>query len=63
MEKKIYVGAAYYPEVWDESEVDKDIAKMKALGVNCMRVGEFAWGKMEPEEGVFEFDWLKKSCG
>lgn len=60
MEKKIYVGAAYYPEVWDESEVDKDIAKMKALGVNCMRVGEFAWGKMEPEEGVFEFDWLKK---
>ena len=57
--KSIYIGAAYYPEMWPESEVDRDIEKMKALGVNCMRVGEFAWGKMEPIEGEFCFDWLK----
>ncbi len=57
---KIYVGAAYYPELWDESEVEKDIARCKELGVNCLRVGEFAWGRMEPKEGVFDFDWLKR---
>ena len=57
--KKIYVGAAYYPEVWEPSEVDADIVRMQEAGVNVVRVGEFAWGDMEPEEGVFTLDWLK----
>ena len=57
--KKIYVGAAYYPEVWEPSEVDKDIERMQRAGVNCVRVGEFAWADMEPEEGVFTLGWLK----
>ncbi len=56
--KKIYIGAAYYPELWDESEVEKDIARCKEFGVNCLRVGEFAWGKMEPKEGEYDFAWL-----
>lgn len=55
-----YLGAAYYPEMWDESEVEKDIARCKQLGINTLRIGEFAWGKMEPKEGEFHFDWLKK---
>lgn len=58
---KILVGAAYYPEMWDESEVEKDIVRMKEAGVNCVRVGEFAWGKMEPEEGVFDLAWLERA--
>lgn len=56
--KKIYIGAAYYPELWDETEVDKDIARCKSLGVNTLRVGEFAWEKMEPKEGTFDLTWL-----
>ncbi len=56
--EKILIGAAYYPEMWDEKEVEVDIARMKGLGVNCMRVGEFAWGKMQPNEEEFDFDWL-----
>ncbi len=55
---KIYLGAAYYPELWDESELEKDIARCKELGVNCLRIGEFAWGKLEPEEGKFDLTWL-----
>lgn len=58
MDKKIYLGAAYYPELWDESEVEKDISRCKELGVNCLRVGEFAWGRMEPKEGTYDFGWL-----
>ena len=57
--KDIFIGAAYYPEMWDEAEVNKDIARCKELGINCLRVGEFAWGKMEPEEGKFVFSWLE----
>lgn len=58
--EKIYLGAAYYPELWDMDEVDKDIAKCKELGLNVLRIGEFAWGKMEPQEGKFDFSWLKE---
>lgn len=58
--KKLYIGAAYYPELWDESEIDKDIERCKLLGINVLRVGEFAWAKMEPKEGEFDFGWLTK---
>lgn len=61
MDKKIYLGAAYYPELWDESEIEKDISRCKELGVNCLRAGEFAWGRMEPEEGRYDFGWLLRA--
>ena len=57
---KPYIGAAYYPELWEESEVDKDIERCHALGLNTLRVGEFAWNKMEPEEGCYDLDWLER---
>ena len=56
---KLYLGAAYYPELWEEEEIEKDIARIKEAGLNCVRVAEFAWGKMEPKEGDFQFGWLK----
>lgn len=59
MGKKIYLGAAYYPEMWAETEIEADIARCKEAGVNTLRIAEFAWGKMEPREGEFQFDWLK----
>ncbi len=57
---KIKVGAAYYPETWDNTSiVDDDIAKMKYLGINIVRIGEFAWGTMEKEEGKFDFSFFR----
>jgi beta-galactosidase GanA len=53
-----YLGAAYYPEDWPLEQIDDDIALMKDAGMNVMRIGEFAWSRMEPEEGRFDFDWL-----
>ncbi len=58
--KKIYIGAAYYPEMWEESEIEKDIQRCKETGINCLRIGEFAWGKMEPKESEFDLPWLEK---
>ncbi|MBO5374432.1 MAG: beta-galactosidase, partial [Clostridia bacterium] len=57
--KRFYIGAAYYPELWDKGEIDKDIAKMKEYGMNCMRIGEFAWSTMEPREGEVNLDFFK----
>ncbi len=56
--KPPFLGAAYYPEDWDVSEIDKDIEKMLAVGINVARIGEFAWRKMEPRDGEFDFSWL-----
>ena len=57
-DNKIRLGAAYYPELWDEAEIDHDIEMMKEIGINCVRIGEFAWSSMEYTEGVFTFDWM-----
>ncbi len=57
---KIYLGANYYPEDWDESNIDDDIVKMKECGFNVVRIGEFAWKKDEPREGEFDFAWLHR---
>ena len=58
--KAPYLGCAYYPEDWDESEQDYDIAMMKEAGINVARIAEFAWHNMEPEEGQFDFAWLHR---
>ncbi len=31
---------------------------MKALGLTYVRVGEFAWSRLEPEPGRYDFAWL-----
>ena len=28
--------------------------------MNCVSVGIFAWARLEPKEGVYEFDWLEQ---
>lgn len=50
-----YLGVAYYPEMWDRATIDFDIKKMKELGINSVRIAEFAWSTMEPMEGKFDF--------
>lgn len=53
-----YFGAAYYPEAWPLEQVEEDIALMKKAGMNVMRIAEFAWSRMEPQEGQYDFEWL-----
>lgn len=55
-----YLGAAYYPEDWDESQQDYDLAMMKKVGINVVRIAEFAWKRMEPRPGEFDFSWLHR---
>ncbi|MBL4826767.1 MAG: beta-galactosidase [Spongiibacteraceae bacterium] len=56
--KKLYHGAAYYPELWPPEDVVADIAEMKKLGINVVRMGEFAWSTMEPNEGRISLDYF-----
>ncbi|PTY07509.1 beta-galactosidase [Opitutaceae bacterium EW11] len=57
----IALGSAWYPEQWPEAVWEKDLALMEAAGMNMVRVGEFAWSSLEPEEGRFTLDWLERA--
>lgn len=59
MAEPFYYGTAYYPELWTEREISQDIQEMKALGINCVRIGEFAWHKMEPEPGKINLSFFR----
>lgn len=53
-------GADYNPEQWLKypEVLEEDIRLMKLAGCNVMSVGIFSWVSLEPEEGVFNFEWL-----
>ena len=54
----ILLGTAWYPEQWPESRWDADLELMQKADIHMVRVGEFAWSRMEPSEGQYDFDWL-----
>lgn len=54
----IEFGMDWYPEQWDPSYWQEDLARMKALGISVVRIGEFAWSSLESKEGEFTFEWL-----
>ena len=57
----LMMGSAWYPEQWPQVRWDQDLALMEAAHMNVVRVGEFAWSTLEPQEGRFEFDWLERA--
>ena len=54
-------GADYYPEHWPEERWSEDVRLMKVAGFNVVRLAEFAWSIMEPEENSFDFRWLDRA--
>ena len=67
----MYFGVDYYPEQWvfpyggtaddPEAQWQEDAELMVKAGVNVVRMGDFSWGLCEPEEGKYDFDWLKRA--
>lgn len=58
----IHLGAAWYPEHWPEARWQADLDLMRAAGLTAVRIGEFAWADLEPEEGRFDLDWLVRAA-
>ncbi len=52
---RFWFGAPYYPEHESAERLASDPARIAAAGMNVVRMGEFAWDLLEPEEGRFEF--------
>lgn len=53
-------GGDYNPDQWlDRPDIlADDIKLMKHSHTNTFSVGIFAWSALEPEEGVYQFEWL-----
>ncbi|MBZ5615485.1 MAG: beta-galactosidase [Acidobacteriia bacterium] len=57
----ILMGVAWYPEQWPESRWEEDLRLMEAADLKVVRIVEFAWSRMEPSEGHYDFDWLERA--
>lgn len=55
------LGVCYYPEHWSESQWAEDAARMAKLGLTWVRIGEFAWARMEPTPGSYDWGWLDRA--
>ncbi len=56
--RPVLFGAAYYHEYQPSPRLDEDLDLMKAAGFSVIRVGESTWSTWEPEDGVFELEYL-----
>lgn len=52
------IGVDYYPEHWDRKDWEPHARLMTEAGIRIVRLAEFAWSKMEPREGKYDFQWL-----
>src|ERR1035441_6912603 len=56
----LLLGAAWYPEQWPESRWNADLDLMQKAHMHLIRIGEFSWSKLEPEEGMYDLDWMER---
>ncbi|MFQ6546597.1 beta-galactosidase [Aestuariibius sp. 2305UL40-4] len=57
------LGVCYYPEHWPEERWAEDARMMRETGLVWVRIGEFAWSRLEPIPGDFHWDWLDRAIG
>jgi len=55
------LGTCYYPEHWPEAWWADDARRMAETGLAQVRIGEFAWSRIEPEPGRFDWGWLDRA--
>ena len=55
------LGVCYYPEHWSEDLWITDAQNMHKNGIRWVRIAEFAWSRIEPNPGKYEWEWLDKA--
>lgn len=62
IENGIIYGGDYNPEQWLHMPeiLERDVEYLKLAHCNGVTMGIFSWSALEPEEGVYQFDWLEE---
>ena len=55
------LGTCYYPEHWSEDTWAEDARRMAEAGLTWVRIGEFAWSRLEAVPGELTFGWLDRA--
>ncbi|MDE3121253.1 MAG: beta-galactosidase, partial [Paracoccaceae bacterium] len=55
------LGVCYYPEHWPEEIWAEDARRMAETGITFVRIGEFAWSRMEPTPGTYDWGWFDRA--
>ncbi|TCD16328.1 beta-galactosidase [Oricola cellulosilytica] len=59
--RKQTLGVCYYPEHWPQERWTDDARMMAEAGITHVRIGEFAWSRLEPDPGRTDFEWLDRA--
>jgi len=54
----VLYGGDYNPDQWDDATIKEDMRLFKKANINLVTLPVFSWAKLEPDEGVYDFDWL-----
>ncbi len=55
------LGCCYYPEHWPEEIWAEDARRMAEMGLTRVRIGEFAWSRIEPQPWRYDWGWLDRA--
>ena len=55
------LGVCYYPEHWPEAQWAEDARRMVEAGLSRVRIGEFAWSRIESTHGLYDWGWLDRA--
>ncbi len=58
MTEMMRLGTCYYPEHVPKAQWADDARDMAAMGLSRVRIAEFAWSRIEPEPGDYDWEWL-----
>lgn len=61
MTERMRLGVCYYPEHWPQHWWSDDASHMVDMGISRVRIGEFAWSRIEPTPGCFDWGWLDRA--
>ena len=59
--ERLKLGVCYYPEHWPKEMWKEDLERMADAGIEVIRIAEFAWTKIEPKEGRFDYTFFDES--
>ena len=58
LKETVLFGGDYNPDQWSREVIERDMALFQEAHINILTLPVFAWTKLEPEEGKYEFGWL-----